>query len=234
MIFPEIFAPYQSKIFAGFSGKPENFASNEPQKIQKFLETQNVQPLKICLPHQTHSKVVLSAEDWKKNPEISCDGIFTDAKNTLCFVKTADCIGAIFYHPTLDIGGSIHAGWRGLEKKIFSQFLQGFSLAEISGFLVALSPSLGPCCAEFSDPYQETPGFFHPHITEISEKYFVDLWEIARQELLQSGVSAQNIHMPESCTKCGKSFSQGPEISEKFWSHRKGEKERNGTFFLMR
>lgn len=239
MIFPEIFAPYQdpfhpenSQIFAGFCGSPENFAS---EISQKFLQENGLQNAEIFRPHQTHSNIVFSTREYPHHPENSCDGVYTRQKNELCFVKTADCIGAIFYHPEKKLGATIHAGWRGLAQKIFSAFLHQFSPEEISGFRVALSPSLGKCCAEFSDPYRETPDFFHPFISEISGKYYVDLWSIAQNEFVKNGIPPSQIELPAFCTKCGCS-SPGKDFQKisPFWSHRNADKERNGTFFLMK
>lgn len=232
MIIPNIFHPYSSEIFTGFCGAPENFSDefkeHAQKNIEKIVQDQNIFPEKILNPKQTHSKNLTSEENFHLEDE--CDGVFTSKKNVLCMVKTADCIGAIFYYPEQKRGATIHAGWKGLEKKICTAFLQKFPLEENKNCVVALSPSLGPCCSEFSDPYHETPDFFHPYIFKKQNKYFVDLWEIAKQELLDMGIQERNIEMPFCCTKCGK----GNCSQEKFWSHRNGEKERNATFFMRK
>jgi YfiH family protein len=237
MIIPQIFRPYLPEIFVGFTGVEENFSQRIPpelleKNLQNFFSDHDIAPQKILNPQQKiHGVTIFSDKNF--DPEHECDGVYTDKKNTLCMVKTADCIGAIFYHPQLKIGATIHAGWRGLAQKIFSAFLQKFSPAERKGFLVALSPSIGVCCSEFSDPYIETPKFFHRFIHKKSDKYFVDLWEIAKAELLEKNIPEKNIEMPVCCTKCQKN-PLGEPFLENFWSHRNGDTQRNGTFFMRK
>ena len=245
MIVPEIFDPYLDEVFVGFEGSLENFSQAIPGEkrgdiFQKFLEKQDIHDtVELILdPLQTHSKTIFSDENYSE--KMGCDGVCTDKKDVLCVIKTADCIGAIFYNPELKVGATIHAGWRGLSKKIFSAFLQKFSFHDQKNFLVALSPSLGKCCAEFSDPYHETPEFFYPFVEkrsefsgEYAERYFVDLWGIAQHELQEIGIPEKNIQMPACCTKCGGDIS-GKKYPQKFWSHRNGDRERNGTFFMRK
>lgn len=149
---------------------------------------------------------------------IEADGIWTTESRILLSVKTADCIGLLFYHPNQNIIGAIHAGWRGLAKKISIKFLQKFNISIRKEFKVILSPSLGKCCAKFSDPFHETPEFFHPFITSHNNTFFVDLWKVAISQLQECGIKTENITLPTQCTQC----SQG-----KWWSHRNKNTERN-------
>ncbi len=245
MIFPEIFTPYQSEIFAVFCGAPYDFKKDNPQNNDNFLlnffkTKHSISAKKLLNPRQIHSEIIFSEKECTNNKEDKADGVYTDKKNIMCMVKNADCIGAIFYNHQKKIGATIHAGWRGLEKKIFSEFLLQFTEKERADFLIAFSPSLGPCCAEFLDPYNETPDFFHQHIIKKSEnsknseqKYFVDLWRIAQQECINLGIPEKNIEMPLFCTKCSKNLS-GKHFTERFWSHRNKDLERNGTFFMIK
>lgn len=180
----------------------------------------------ILIPNQTHSLIFLEKEDFL-NTVPEGDAILSNSPNTVLAVRVADCIGALFYAPEKGIIGTVHAGWRGLSKKIFSAF---FARAKErygvfpEDFFVALSPSLGKCCAEFSDPYSETPAHFHPFVEAENGKSFVDLWQIAKEEFLENGVLESQIEMPAFCTKCSK---------EKIWSYRKGDKDERNIFFLF-
>jgi copper oxidase (laccase) domain-containing protein len=68
-----------------------------------------------------------------------------------------------------------------------------------SDLLAAISPSLGPCCAEFRNfrrelpetfrDFQPTPGSF-------------DLWAISRRQLLEAGLQPENIEFAGRCTVC--------------------------------
>ncbi len=196
-------------IMAGVLGKPFDGKKDAIQLIFPSKQWKKI--------HQVHGNSVVSFDSIQDGVS-EADGMYTSKSFQGCAVLLADCIGAFFYHTKTKEIAAVHAGWRGLSQKIFSQYLSRFSNPEY--IRVALSPSLGPCCSEFSDPYTETPPFFHQSVTEKNGKYFVDLWEIAKHELLQNGILLKNIEMPSCCTKCNKQF----------WSHRRGDIQRNIGF----
>lgn len=198
-----------------FFGHPQNFASRK--ETSHFLASLYTD-IPVVQPLQVHGKNIVEITQENISSPIEADGVWTSLPKVLLSVKTADCIGLLFSHKEKQIVGAIHAGWRGLAQKISTEFLKQFSTSVCQGFQVFLSPSLGVCCAEFSDPFHETPAFFHPFITVQNKKVFVDLWKIATNELQECGILEENISLPASCTKC----SQG-----KWWSHRNGNTERN-------
>lgn len=218
-VFPSIFEPFSKEISAGFVGKPVDFSLLEPK--ENFLDYSK---LSIIHLKQTHSDITLDALNI--NSQTECDGVFTQKKNIVCTVNTADCIGGLFYNPVKNEVAAVHAGWKGLAQKIFSKYLLTYSREEIQNFRVALSPSLGPCCSEFTDPYSETPPHFHPYIISRDEKYFVDLWSIAEVELLSAGLKKEHIQLPEICTKCN---------NNRWWSFRSGDiTQRNMSWIYLR
>jgi polyphenol oxidase len=220
--FPSLFQQFSLDIFAEFIGGEKGFSS--PKLSIKTLKSR-FSVDKIFLSIQSHSNIILQEKDFLENiPE--GDGILSNSSNIILGIRVADCMGALFYNPKQKVIGAVHAGWRGLSKKIFSEFL--LKAKEEYGilpkdFFIALSPSLGKCCAEFSNPYDETPEYFHDFIEEREEKFFVNLWKIAQKELFENGVPEKQIEMPPFCTKCN---------NKKTWSYRKGDKEERNIFFL--
>lgn len=199
-----------------FLGKPNNFANRE--KTQSFFPNKN-----IVQPLQVHGKKIVKIGNKNSNEKFEADGVWTQEKNIMLSIKTADCIGLLFYNEKEDIIAAVHAGWRGLAQKISTEFLFQFPEKIRKNFHVFLSPSLQKCCSQFSDPYNETPDFFHKYIEKREEKFFIDLSEICEQELMNCGIKKENIHNNKICTKC----------SENWWSHRNGEKERNLSWIEM-
>lgn len=199
-------------LTAGFIGAPHDFSNTDGEEIQKIFPKYSWKRYK-----QVHGNTVVNAEF----DECEADGSYTVHSNIGCHVLVGDCIGGVFYNEQTQEIAAVHAGWKGLAQKIFTKYLSKFQ--NVSGVHVALSPSLGPCCAQFSDPYVETPDFFHEHIEQRDEKYFVNLWAIAKQELLNAGIDEHNIAMPMCCTTCN---------AENWWSHRNGDKERNIAFIV--
>ena len=87
---------------------------------------------------------------------------------------------------------------------------------EAKNLLVAISPSLGPCCAEFSKPYEELPEFMHKYIAgggngDLPRGSRVDLWQCSLDQLTACGVLPQNINNDRRCTVCE---------NDKFFSYR--------------
>ena len=222
---PPLFRQFPPPLFSEFISGEQGFSSPKEAigRLQKRFPNK-----RIFLPDQTHSNIILEEKDFLDDKSIPMgDAILSNSSNTIIGVRVADCIGALFYAPQKGIIGAVHAGWRGLAQKIFSSFFQrAQEKYEVlpKDFFVALSPSLGKCCAEFSEPYAETPPHFHPFVEEKNEKFFLDLWQIANSELLKNGVPEKQIEEPSFCTKC---------TTEQIWSYRGGQKKERNIFFLF-
>lgn len=205
----------------GFEGMPTDFSNTETVHLfvkQKFSHAHVIQPA------QVHGSAVVEITQENKDQIIEADGVWTTLPDVVLSIKTADCLGILFYHPEKNIIAAIHSGWRGLAQKISSRFLYAFDHKTIEGFQVSMSPSLGLCCSEFTDPFRETPDFFHPFVVSNDGKFFVDLWSIAKSELINSGVYDYNIMLPAHCTKCS---------GKKWWSHRNKQSQRNLSYITL-
>ena len=53
-----------------------------------------------------------------------------------------------------------------------------------------ISPSLGPCCAEFINYQSELPRSFHNY--QVKPDHF-NFWSISRDQLISAGVKPENI-----------------------------------------
>lgn len=203
-----------------FLGKPNNFAD---RKITNKIISEQTKTNKIIQPIQTHSNTVVEITKNNIKDEIQADGVWTREKGIVLSIKTADCLAVIFKNEKEHIIANIHAGWKGLANKIISNFLLNFDKETNNNFKVFISPCLHVCCAEFSNPYTETPNFFHKHIKKISNKYYINLINVCIDELIETNIKIGNIKTKNICTKCG----------EGFWSHRNGHKERNISYIIQ-
>ncbi len=68
-----------------------------------------------------------------------------------------------------------------------------------SHLLAGVSPSLGPCCAEFVSHKEIFPDAFKRFM--VQENYF-DLWAISRLQLESAGLKGCNIEIAGICTRC--------------------------------
>lgn len=138
--------------------------------------------------NQVHGTTLVEVKEYGDAPE--ADALFTRVPGLRIAVKTADCIPLIFAGE--DFVAVVHAGWRGLTADIIPKVLAQLSPVRA----VAVGPSLGVECAEFSDPRSEIPEKFHWAIRAKQ----VDLNAIARRQLEEAGIA--NIEWLEICTRC--------------------------------
>ncbi|MDR2947387.1 MAG: polyphenol oxidase family protein [Candidatus Adiutrix sp.] len=144
------------------------------------------------------------------------DALVAPEPGVSLMIKVADCQAVILYHPQSRALGLAHSGWRGsvrniLGKTVAEMAALGADPAEIKA---AISPSLGPCCAEFINYRQELPEKFWEFM---NDNHF-DFWAISRRQLTEAGLRAENIAVAGVCTKC----------SPEFYSYRRGDAARFG------
>ncbi len=155
--------------------------------------------------NQVHgSKVVsLHCGDIVKDMILSdCDAIVTDAAGVAIMVKLADCQGVILFSPAREVVGIVHCGWRGNVSNILAKTVkimkEEFN-CDPREIVAAISPSLGPCCGEFTGYGKIFPADFSHFM--VRKNYF-DLWAISRRQLMDAGVREENIDTAGVCTRC--------------------------------
>ena len=152
-----------------------------------------------------------------------CDAFITKQKDLPIMVKIADCQGILIYDPTTHSAAAVHSGWRSSALNILGKAVR--RMQEVFGsspadLLAAISPSLGPCCATFSDPKRELPAFCYPFIGDDNH---VDFWSLSITQLQAAGVPPDHIELSGQCTKCQPGFL----------SYRKGDSGRMGVFVKL-
>ena len=134
--------------------------------------------------------------------EVAADILLTDRPGVGLLIKQADCQAVVFYDPGRRVVANVHCGWRGQVQNVLAAAVMrlrerfGCHAAEL---YAAVSPSLGPCCAEFSHFRQEFPPEFWPY--QVRPNYF-DLWRLSRDQLLAAGLQAEHLDLAGLCTRC--------------------------------
>lgn len=146
--------------------------------------------------NQVHGTAIVEVFSYSDAPE--ADALVTRVPGLRIAVKTADCIPLVMADEEAGVIAAVHAGWRGLTTDIIPKVLTRLVKmgAEGARLKVAVGPSLGTECAEFSDPFNEIPAKFHWAI----QGKRVDLNGIARRQLSDAGVT--QIEWVEICTHC--------------------------------
>ena len=143
----------------------------------------------------------------------TADACWTDEADLACIIMTADCLPV-----AINQGANIavaHAGWRGLLSGVLESSLQHFDLTDTN---IWLGPAIGASAFEVGEEGR-TLFIADNQATAVAfvaakqpNKWFADLYQLARIRLVACGVDSQRIYGGEHCT-----FQQ----SEKFYSYRR-------------
>ncbi len=130
------------------------------------------------------------------------DAMISDLDNKMLVIKVADCQSVLIYDPVRKVAANVHSGWRGSIKNVIgctvSAMKERFNCSP-SDLVAGISPSLGPCCAEFVNYDKEIPEEFRKY--KIYSDHF-DFWQISTDQLFDAGVKRANIYSSKICTKC--------------------------------
>jgi YfiH family protein len=134
------------------------------------------------------------------------DGLITNVPGIGLMVQQADCQAVFLFDPVQKAVGIAHVGWRGTVANIIAEIVFTMSLeysTEPVDIVAAISPSLGPCCAEFINFRSELPESLHGY--QVQPNYF-DFWKISQDQLCSAGIRPENIQIAGICTCCNKDF----------------------------
>ena len=166
--------------------------------------------------NQVHGDRILVVRDRYGKMEdgrehASGDAMITDVPGICLAIQVADCQAVVRYDPERCVVANIHSGWRGSTINIIGRTVETM-IAEFGcdpvSLLAGVSPSLGPCCAEFVNYRQEIPEKFWPH--KVSENHF-DFWTNSHDQMVKAGIPHANIEITGCCTRCNR---------ERFFSYR--------------
>jgi YfiH family protein len=140
------------------------------------------------------------------------DALLAPAPGVTLLIKVADCQAVLLYDPVSRALAMVHSGWRGSALNILGRTVAALAETGVppARLLAAVSPSLGPCCAEFVNHRTELPPGFLPFM--VRENFF-DFWAISRSQLTAAGLMEENIETAGICTRC----------SPEFYSYRRGD-----------
>ncbi len=82
---------------------------------------------------QTHSDICIQSIPISESTE--ADGHYTTEKNKALIVRTADCLPILVYDATTEMILSVHAGWKGVENRIFQKSVDHTKLKNLQVFI---------------------------------------------------------------------------------------------------
>ena len=153
----------------------------------------------------------------------SGDAMITDIPGLALAVQVADCQAILLYDPVKKAVANIHSGWRGsvsdIAGKTVAAMKNNFGCRS-ADMVAAIAPSLGPCCAEFTNYRSEIPEKFWKYKDDGD---CFDFWKISCDQLETAGLRPGNIQCARMCTRCRTDF---------FYSYR-GEAGNTGRFVAV-
>jgi len=211
--------PYNTLNLAFHTGdQPRNVLKNRLILARAL----GIAPEDIVNGEQVHGANVAIVSEKGLTPTAT-DGMVTNKPGICLLVLVADCVPLIFYDPRNRAIGVAHAGWKGtvagISPKIVQTLCREFN-SKPEQLLVAIGPSIGPCCYEVQGDVVQTVQKTQPQSEQLlirrGDNWYFDLIRANEAQLLAAGVRKENIQTANLCTRChSKTFysaraSKGP------------------------
>lgn len=150
------------------------------------------------------------------------DGFFTTQSGLLLTLCYADCVPLYFYSPKDHAVGIAHAGWQGTVKGIGKEMIQVFSDEgiDVKDIKVVVGPSICENCYIVDD---RVIGLVQNILEDVEEnpynlisgnQYHLNLKELNKRIIMNSGIPEDNIRVSKLCTSCDDTL---------FFSHRRDQ-----------
>lgn len=172
--------------------------------------------------NQVHGNTIVPAHgEDTVDPEklVDADGVYTCSPDTGLIIKTADCQPILFARDDGKAVAGLHVGWRGnamnFPGSAVKTLCRLFSCTAKS-LCAVRGPSLGPAASEFINFDKEWPPEFASWYSR--EKRTVNLWQLTRHQLVETGIEPDNIYSIDMCTR---------DMDKYFFSYRRKDPERH-------
>lgn len=164
--------------------------------------------------HENHIRVIdpsfLLLEKVHQREQLQgVDALVTSLSAVCLAVTTADCVPVLCYDPEHKIIASIHAGWRGTVRSIVRDTIREMTIrygCNSSRIMAVIGPSISAANYEVGVEVVEAfcaAGYLPEQIFKVhpdTRKYHLDLWEVNRLQLIDSGVLPSHIEIAGLCT----------------------------------
>ncbi len=195
--------PYASLNVGRYVGDEAEMVSINRRKVREAMGVSA-----LLTARQVHGQgIYCLTEPLCEDREVDgFDALITNHWGLGLMVQQADCQAVLLFDAKREVIAAIHCGWRGSVAKIIPQVVA--TMTSTYGTVAAdlqaiISPSLGPCCAEFVNFRNELPGEFQKFM--VGEDHF-DFWRITRSQLIDAGVREEQVRMSGYCTCCSSDY----------------------------
>ena len=168
--------------------------------------------LRLTQVHGADIAVVRRADaDPRRFDGAQADIIVSDRPDVAMAVQVADCVPLLLGDARSGAVAAAHAGWRGRAAGVPRAAVEAMARefgSRPADIVAATGPSIGPCCYEVGEEVREA--FRRAEFpSEAVSRWFVagqrgrphlDLWQAARDQLEEAGLTQGHIHVCGLCT----------------------------------
>jgi hypothetical protein len=218
--------PYESLNLSHDNGDRDEQVSENKARIAAGF---GFEPSCLVLLKQMHLDgiLVLRKPIETTDTPLEYDAMITDVPRVFLGIRTADCLPIFIADRRKKVIAAVHAGRQGTALRITAKVLG--KMKEIfdcrtGDLLVAMGPSIGPCCYEIDDRVFQ-PGWESFATSRERGKWMLDLAKINIDQIRNEGLDPRQISSINLCTCCH---------SDLFFSYRReGKTGRQLSFIGM-
>jgi len=169
-----------------------------------YFKKQGIENINIVRAGLVHGDNVVKVGITESGQTIpNCDGLLTDSKNLFLSLTVADCYPIYFFNRQDRKIGLIHCGWRGAISPLIKNMVKALG-PEPNKILVGVGPGIELCHFEVRNDIIRNFENFPEAIRPKGNKVFIDLPLIIKKQLMQTGITPENIEFIDECTYCDK------------------------------
>ncbi|WP_299086977.1 peptidoglycan editing factor PgeF [uncultured Metabacillus sp.] len=213
-----------------------NLGLHVQDQPEKVVQNREILASKLSFPtknwvfaeqiHSTHIEKVSIQDRGRgltayKDGLSGSDGLYTKDDGVMLSLCFADCVPLYFIAPEKHLIGLAHAGWKGTVNDIGGEMVRKWineEDADPKNIKVAIGPAIGHCCYIVDDKVISAfnkiviKKYSVPYRSVSDGQYTLDLKQLNKYLLLESGVKEENITISQQCTSCE---------NDLFFSHRR-------------
>jgi YfiH family protein len=129
----------------------------------------------MAMVSQVHGNRVVVIRTQQETPtrDTEADALVSGVAGVAVAVRAADCVPLLIADRTTGAVAAVHAGWRGTAARVAGAAVEalraGFG-SRAADLLVAIGPSIGPCCYEVGSELVDA------YAAAGHERYLIDRW----------------------------------------------------------
>jgi YfiH family protein len=186
-------APYNSLNLGGATkDEPENVTENN----KRFFSSLNIEFEKVAKSHQVHGAEILKVTTARRYE--GYDSLITNIPEIYLAVTIADCTPVLIYDPVRKAVAAIHAGWRGTVQEIVFKTvmaLQNEYGSDPQDCLAYVGTCIDECSFEVGEEVADHFISDFKRWDNQKNKFFVDLKQANKDQLLRAGIKPENIEV---------------------------------------